>query len=140
MSEAHSTKYLNKRIVPKSTKQSPGARGDILTALTLAVTTVSNNCPTVLLLSWTRFSRNGHQLNFGLNLIVGKEFAPVCWRFTHKPPRRQPRRPAHTRAALSAVRPVRPQQVARHASLDRRSIQHDRLRTNHHLPTQEEHS
>lgn len=71
-------------------------------------------------------------------MIVGKQFAPVCRRFTLPSPRRQLRRPAHARAILSVVRPVRPQQAARYASLDRRSIRHDNLPTNHSLRAQDE--
>jgi len=41
---------------------------------------------------------SGHQLNLTLNLIVAKEFAPVCRWFTRTPARRQPRRQAHPRA------------------------------------------
>jgi len=80
---------------------------------------------------------SGHQLNSTLNLIVAKEFTPVCRRFTHTPTRRQPRRQVHTARRTQRCTPSI-QQTARHALFDRRPLRRDNLPTNHSLRTQHE--
>jgi len=80
---------------------------------------------------------SGHQLNSTLNLIVTKEFAPVCRRFTHNPTRRQPRRQAQTARHTQRCTPSI-QQAARHALFDRRTLRRDNLPTNHSLRIQHE--
>lgn len=105
------------------------------TALPLKATATSRNPPTSLS---DDPDGSGHQLNLALNLIVAKEFAPVCRWFTRTSARRQPRRQAHARAIPSVVRPAHLQQAARHASFDRRRLRHDHLPTNHSPRTQHE--